>query len=365
MSVKLLINQTELTEIICNIFRGVVTSRLEKTFNDIYDGQTNQCSHRERIEEIDESAKQTHKTKILSVVSIAKRPMIDIYVQVSVLESGETKYGIFGSDLRKYHMYLPKIHDRITGRTHRPQIGVRHSRWYPHFMASVMKNISLHLRMLDLYLKNNGILITLDYTASLTGVLGLEVPIDIPEPYSGMFDEEVECDSNPIKKCPGIFVFGKNGVSHENSNLMAEAASKVAGFEHIYPINIKEPKDITQFITSEQTIAIGVWNRHARILVKQRDKSKIEILDPWKRHIETDILVQFTDCAKICGWKVVFVSRGIKDQASGEGSCVLVAFARVLFLASVGTTSYNVKYYNEVIPDFFAFLSSCLYRKIR
>ena len=333
--------------------------------DNIHDGKINQLSHKTRIEEIDEFARHTYKSKILSVISIARRPIIDINVQVTVTQLGDTKYVIFGSDLRKYHMYLPKIYDCATGQTHRPQIGVKHSRWYPHYMAFTMKNISLHLRMLDLYLKNNSVVITQNYTTSIAGILGLEVPFDIPEKYSELFDKDVECDSNPIKKCSGIFVFGKNGVSSENSNLMAEEASKIIGFAHIYPAKIKIPEDINQFILSSQTIAIGTWNRHARILIKQNDKNIVEILDPWKKCIENKVLDQFNFYANTHLWNVVFISRGIKDQVYGEGSCVLVAFARLLYIASIGKESHNTMYYYKPIPDFFAFLSNYLYRKIR
>ena len=363
---KLFINQSELTEIICNIFQGVVTPRLERTFNGVYDGKINQFFHKERIDEIDKSAKNSHKSKLLSIVSIARRPIIDINVQISVTQLGEIKYSIFGLDLRKYHMYLPKIHNNTTGKTHRPMIGTKHSRWYPDYMAPTMKNISLHLRMLDLYLKNNRIIITQTYTTSLIGVLGLEVPFDIPEIYSKICGkEEIKCDSNPIKKSPGIFVFGKNKISSENSDLMADAVSKVIGFEHVYSLKIKDPDSLLQFISSPQTIAIGVWNRHAKILIKQKEKNIIEILDPWKPHIEKNILDQFNFHVKIYNWNVIFVSREIKDQVLGEDSCVLVAFARLLYLASIKKESYDKEYYDKPIPDFFAFLASYLYRKIK
>lgn len=368
---KLFINQSELNEIICNIFRGVVTPRLERTFNSIYDGKINQFFHKEKIEQIEESAKITHKSKILSIVSIKKRPIIDINVQISATESGEIKYSIFGSDLRKYHMYLPKIRNNTTGQTHRPMIGTKHSRWYPDYMAPTMKNISLHLRMLDLYLKNNRIIITQNYTTSVTGVLGLEVPFDIPEIYSEIFEkEEIKCDSNPIKKSPGIFVFGKNKISSENSDLMAETASKIIGFEHVYSLKIKDSESLLQFIFSPQTIAIGIWNRHAKILIKQKEKKIIEILDPWKPHIEKNILDQFNFHIKIYNWNVIFISREIKDQFLGEDSCVLVAFARLLYLASIKNEScdkesYDKEYYNKPIPDFFAFFASYLYKKIK
>lgn len=366
VDLKSAINQSELIEIIRNIFRGIMTPKLERTFNEIYNGKINQIYHKENIEQIDRLAKNTYKSKILSMVSIAKRPIIDINVQISVTQLGEIKYSIFGSDLRKYHMYLPKIHDDITGQIHRPMIGTKNSRWYPDYMALTMKNISLHLRMLDLYLKNNKIIITQNYTTSPIGILGLEVPLVIPEIYSKIFQkEEIRCDSNPIKKSPGIFIFGKNKISSENLDLMAKKASTVIGFEHVYSLKIKDPESLLQFISSPQTIAIGVWNRHAKIIIKQKEKKIIEILDPWKQHIEKNILNQFNIHIKNYNWNVIFICRQLKDQVVGEDSCVLVAFARLLYLASIEKESYGTEYYNKPIPDFFAFLASYLYKKIK
>jgi hypothetical protein len=360
------INQSELTVIIRNIFRGVVSPRLEKTFNEVYGGLINRVAHLERIDQIDESAKRERRSKIMSMVSITKRPIIDINIQVSTIETGEVKYSVFGSDLRKYHMYLPMIRDRVSGRSFRPKVGTRHSRWYPHFMTLVMKNISLHLRMLDLYLKSNRVVITNDYTPAEIGVLGLEVPFVVPDKYEELFDvDELECDSNPIKKCSGIFVFGKNGVSNLITDKMADKISKFAGFEHVCPYEIKNSEQILEFINSVHTIAIGSWNRHARILIKQTSTKTVEILDPWKRTIESEILDKFNHSTNTIDWNVIFVKRKIVDQAHGEGSCVLVAFARLLYLASTGVESYSNVNYDVLIPDFYAFLASYLYRKNR
>lgn len=356
------LNQSELTIIIRDIFRGVVSPKLEKTFNEVYGGTPNFTTHRNRIDQIVDSATVERKTKIMSLVSIAKRPIIDLNVQITVTETGETKYCMSGSDLRKYHMYLPKIHDRFTGRSSRPVVGIRHSRWYPHFMAQVMKNISLHLRMLDLYLKTNRVIITQDYASAETGILGLEVKFDVPTKYEDLFEsEDIESDSNPIKKFPGIFVFGKNGVSHDVANQMAKQVAGFAGFEHVFPKEIKH-LELVEFIKSPQIIGIGTWNRHARILIKNMETRTVEILDPWKQSIELDILTQFRELATDSGWNVVFVKRRTVDQVRGEGSCVLVAFARLLYIAA---ETLDFGKYDTPIPDFYAFLASYLYRKNR
>jgi hypothetical protein len=363
---RVTINQSDLIIIIRNIFRGIITPVLESTFNKGYNGKSNQIAHVERINQLDESAKQERKSKIISMVSIAKRPIIDIYVQVTCIESGEVKYSLFGSDLRKYHMYLPKIRDRITGREFRPKVGVRFSRWYPNFMAPIIKNIALHLRMLDLYLKTNNVLISQDYSSAKVGILGLEVPFDIDERYEELFDiQDIESDSNPSKKSPGIFLFGKNGISLAIVNQMANYVSKITGFEHVYPSEIKESKQLIQFINSSQTIGIGTWNRHARILIKQTNTNTVEIIDPWKSVIEEETLDKFNYSANLIDWNIMFVKRRIIDQLIGEDSCVLVAFARLMYLASTETETYSNINYDIPIPDFYAFFASYLYRKTR
>jgi hypothetical protein len=360
------INQSELTIIIRDIFQCVASPKLEKTLNEFYAGKQNKVSHMERIDQIDQSARLERKPKILSLVSLARRPIIDINIQITVVESGEVKYAIFGSDLRKYHMYLPKIQDKNMGRVFGPRVGIKHSRWYPQSASSFIKTISLYLRILDLYLKTNRITITSDYTIGGSGILGLEVPFDIPTEYKDLFEPEEICsDSNPNKKSSGTFIFGKNGVSADISDKMITQSAKFLGFNNIYPIKIKEPEDLIQFIKSPQIYAIGAWNRHARIFIKHTEINTVDIIDPWKSSIEYEILEKFNKSAWANDWNVGFVKRGTVDQARGEGSCVLASFARLLFLVHGCPGVPESKNYDIPIPDFYAFFASYLYRKTR
>jgi len=357
------LNQTELATIIRNIFRGVVTPVLEETFNQVYKYEQNKIYHQRLIEEIDAIAKRDMKDMVLSMVSLRSSPIVDITVRTVTRPGKPTEYYIFGSELRKYHMYLPKIHDKRSGILSAPRTGAKHSKWYPFFVDKTMKNIALHLRMLDIYLKTNRITITSEYTASTSGILGMEVLIKVPDDFQDMVSvEELENASNPIKKCDGIYVYGKNGVNKEITNKIAMSIATSPKFSHIFSKQVTNSEDLLEFIKSTQIIAIGSWNRHARVLIKNDALRVVDIIDPWKRHIDVETISDFNSTASTCDWSVNFVVRRIMDQVRGEGSCVLVAFARLLFLASFGVTIDKSKYENP-IPDFFAFLSSHFYRK--
>lgn len=357
------LNQSELATIIRNIFCGVVTPILEETFNLVYKYERNQVFHQRLIEEIDTTAKRDMKDMVLSRVSLHSSPIIDITVRTVTRPGKPTEYYIFGLDLRKYHMYLPKIHDKRTGKSFSPKTGPKHSKWYPFFVAKTMKNIALHLRMLDIYLKNNRIIITPEYTTSTLGILGMEVLFEVPEDFEDIVSvEDFENASNPIKRCDGIYVYGKNGVDKEITNKITTSISSSPKFSHVFSKQIINSEILLEFIKSPQTIAIGSWNRHARVLIKNDALQVVDIIDPWKRRIEIETISEFNSIASTCGWSVNFVVRCIIDQALGEGSCVLVALARLLFLASSGVIIDKSKY-ERPIPEFFAFLSSHFYRK--
>jgi hypothetical protein len=147
------------------------------------------------------------KYMVLSIVSLKYSPIINITVRTVTKPGQPTEYYIFGSDLRKYHMYLPKIYDKRTGKSSAPRTGHKHSKWYPFFVAKTMKNIALHLRMLDIYLKTNHIRITPEYTTKTSGILGMEVLFEVPEDFEDIVSvEDFENASNPIKRCEGIYV---------------------------------------------------------------------------------------------------------------------------------------------------------------
>ncbi len=96
---------------------------------------------------------------------------------------------------------------------------------------------------------------------------------------------------------------------------------------------------------------------------------EIWIIDPWKNKLKQErwnsILSTNSEI------KVNFISRRLKDQGK-EGSCVLCAFARLLFLAnSINLTIPNNLVGSEIliqtnlstpIPDFFAYLTSFIFR---
>jgi len=357
------LNQSELATIIRNIFRGVVTPVLEETFNLVYKYEKNQVFHQKLIEEIDARSKREMKDMVLSLISLQYRPIVDIIVRTVTKPGQTTQYYIIGSDLRKYHMYLPKILDIETGKTISPRTGTRHSKWYPFFVAKTMKNIALHLRMLDIYLKTNRIKITPEYTTSTSGILGMEVLFEVPEDFEDIVEvEDLENSSNPIKSGDGIYVYGKNGVDKEITGKIATSIASLPKFSNVFSKQLTNSEELLEFIKSPQTIAIGCWNRHARVFIKNNVSHVVDIIDPWKRRIEIETISEFNSVASTCEWSVNFVVRRIVDQVRGEGSCVLVAFARLLFLASSGVVIDKSKYENP-IPDFFAFLSSHFYRK--
>ena len=287
------------------------------------------------------------KDYILSRLSLTKYNKINIDIHVQLTDTG-TSFYVVGSDLRYYHMYLPRINGG-------PKTGTNHSKWYSSDSREIMVKLAVNLRLLEVYLL--GMTILDIYEKKDTGILGLEVEFDIPDIFKTdhLVMSNIISRMNPIKVKEGVFMFGKNGVKKDNVNQMIETLryKNVLASDLLFPELITDC-DLSEFYSSRFIYGISSWRNHARILVKEFRGFGIIILDPWMDGLPRIISSQLTCSPQI---KIGFMSRKTKDQSS-EGSCILCVLSRIFHFISVGRFTQEIA--NQPIPDFCAYYINIL-----
>jgi len=223
--------------------------------------------------------------------------------------------------------------------------------------------IILKLRLLELILFGIRITDTYDISSGGTGILGLEVPITIPELYSSdpfiTSKFSLSNCANPINVSPGLFLYGKNGVNPENtSKMLDELRTRFAHLESaIYPEVIRD-WDLTEFVSSEYRFGLCSWNRHARILIKSCRSVDVLIIDSWMSGLPKVISGQLGPANPTI--RIGFLPRVIKDQ-KGEGSCVFCALARLVSLVDASQLESPDIASTKPIEDFYAYLVKSIY----
>lgn len=358
-------DQTILSHIMKDIFSGRLPHQLEEIKSLKYNGHylTNGEFHYDSAKSLITRTKQEKKSLILSLVSITKKPVLDIHVHSSLTKEGNVELCVSGRDLRKYFQFLPKM--RI-GNVYYPRTGSNYSKWYPQQSQEMILGIATLLRLLDICIKQNRIQISDTYTVSSsnTGILGSEVSFDIPESFSSLSisPSEIKSDRNPSKIKEGTFQFKLNGLQETTTSNILRVISDCPQFGNVFPYLLRI-ENLTEFFRLGEYYKFGIftWKSHARIL-HIVDK-KVYVLDPWRRFNNDDMIPQMNSVN--VEYTCVFVSRNIIDQCKNEGSCVLSAISRMLFLVSKNSNGDGdvSNYYSQPIPDFFAFLASFFYRK--
>ncbi len=357
MSNENTINKSELKTLVISILQGKRPQCLENfskkfhtsslTFHDL---NTNTVS--KMIEIV--SSSENFKDYVLSRINLHKNNKIDIDIHIQKSNNILSFY-LIGPDLKYYHMHLLKI-------INQPKTGTNHSKWYNWSEKDNLISMAVNLRLLELYLWS----ITLidEYETKTIGVLGLEVPFTIPKTYSEdsliISSSNILSENNPTKISPGIFYFGKNGMSNDTTKKLLD--NILVRYSHIavnvYPDIIMD-YNLDKFITSTYNYAICCWNRHARILIKRVKNCDILIIDPWMDGLPRKIQVEIHEVNK-SKYKIGFLSRKVKDQ-NKEGSCVLCVFSRLLYLVEYPDIKKNPF---TPIPDFYAYMVNLLYREI-
>ena len=388
------INKTKLNRMIITILCGHIPYELKIIGEKIFNEKSNYDFHINKVNDLLKLVVCSNTPTIfkeLSRLNITKEPIIKIYLIIKK-KDGKIDFYFCGNDLKDFHMHLPKFTDNKAKKIIKPTTGTNNSKWYSYDSAfnKYIRNVSLNLRLLDIYLKNVNIIDI--YDEKIYGILGLEVKFEIPESLkdnSFVNDiNELNSTLNPTKIDNGMFIFGKNGITDSSIKNMFLIIEKELPsiYAKIYPHLIIDC-DLNDFMNSSNDFALSCWNKHCRILIKQKnnkcidkciDKCNeemidpeldimnsyhnndiIQILDPWMNFLpicinnelkknNRDILFQF-------------VQRNTKDQIKGEGSCVLSGFARLLFLINEDDIYFNK--FNLKIPDFYAYLAKLIYRK--
>ncbi len=351
------VTKSDLKYLVSNIFAGNSIPNLDTVgIKNHPSGKTNLAFHTSQIQELITKVCTTPYEKldyVISRISLSRtnKINIDLHVQKS---KDQVKFYFVGSDLRDYFMYLPRMASY-------PITGPAHSKWYGIECRTRIESIALNLKLLDLLLFGIRVLDTYEVSTSGTGILGLEVPVTIPDQYKG--DSQItnksstHSSSNPTKVSDGLFLFGKNGVNPENtSRLLDELRTRFSHLEErIYPMVIRD-WDLSGFVSSEYRFALCSWNKHARILVKSCRSVDVLIIDSWMNGLPRVISAQLGPAnPKI---RIGFFSRTIKDQKS-EGSCVFCAMARLVSLAD-SSESPDVAS-SKPMGDFYAYLVKRVY----
>ena len=355
------VTRTDLKYLVTNIFSGNIVPELDLVGNQTHpSGKTNlDFHHSQTLSQVTKVSTSTYDKMdyIISRISLSRynRINIDVHIQKS---KDKIHFYIVGPDLVNYFIYLPKI-------AQYPRTGTANSKWYGIECKDHLVSVAVKLKLLEHLLF--GIRISESYATGVTGILGVEVPFEIPSKYTEYefisSESQIMDQKNPTKISGGIFLFGKNGVKPTcTEELLGELRTRFSHIEmHVYPSVIRE-YDLADFVGSPYKFAICAWNKHARILVKSCRGVDILIIDPWMnglpRAIST-ILIPTNPAIKIG-----FFSRTIKDQKT-EGSCVFCAFARLVSLVDSFCLNDSDKAFIssalKPIDDFYAYLIKTIY----
>jgi hypothetical protein len=394
---------------------------------DAFAGKSNFEVSNDKIEELINALKTSNVSQIgsktfnLSILRVGDVNKVDINVMVK--KDTHINFYLCGKDLYKYCRNLPHI-IVINGRTgikdHYPKNGSGFSKWYP-FIGNairIMVKIATNLRLLELYLRS--IKRTHGIAVRKGNVLGLDISFEISRiftPYAFLHESNfVCCVDNPEKLAIGKFLYKQNGVYSRKINFMLKYTLET--FPHmrglIFPKVIKN-FDVNTFYNSSYTFALSGWNRHARLLIKvapeeltfdelsvellnlsdivsetesivsddfdnssESDKPVLQlnsvdnlcdiyVVDPWMKKLPKTIFENLIETNPSISIK--FIKRFCTDQGI-EGSCVLCCFSRLLQISnsvqsnnSMCDSKSIIKNLDTYIPDFYAYLSSVIFRQ--
>lgn len=353
------VNKTNLKYLVSSILMGIVVPELESIGLQTHpSGKSNRDFHNSQIMEQVNKVCTTQYDKLdytISRISLSKFNKINIDVHVQ--KSKDTiQFYLAGPDLSEYYMFLPKI-------GHYPHTGPSHSKWYGLECRDKLVSIAFWLKMLEIIISH--IKISPNYTQSKFGILGLEVPIIIPEKYQQdkliTSQEQINNKLNPSKISQGIFLFGKNGLGKDHTiGLLATLRKRFPHIEsQVYP-SVITGWNLSDFVTSSYKFALSSWNNHARICIKNCKNVHVLIIDTWMNGLPRAISSQLVPAnPSVC---IGFARRTIKDQQS-EGSCVFCALARLISIVDVvESVESNL---TKPIEDFYAYLVKTVYLSLK
>ncbi len=373
------------------------------------------------------------KSIIISRISYHSANIVDIDVGIFIDKTDNKKYIYFvGKDLALCFKLLPNYIIRYkNGKVGRvsPFKGTNHSRIYPYIVFEQINEITINLRVLELWARTNSY--TPKYYLSETCMLGSAIKVEIPSSFISISDLsdpiQINSQDNPIRINPGIFIFGKNGLSNGRMTQMFNKLFEIK--PHFENLVLKFPlvtTDLSRFAVLDKMFVCTSWFGHQRLFIKinksidstltkydnlsnhseeeydefvENDEENMEdeddniksivltdlesvlvsnqfiIIDPWKRRLDTRIEAKLKEKNPLMDWK--FIPRRQKDQDT-EGSCSLCVFARLVYLldtiwpedsnSPVLTNSSDILkelfyHLEQPIPDFYAYLTKYLYRK--
>jgi hypothetical protein len=359
-----IVDSSFLEQVILNILHNKPIVEFEEKYRE------EKLTQRARIQElVDKISTGIHKVFNLSIFSAGDINIIDVSLNIVKDKNMKLNFYLSGRDLKTYCSRLPHfvVFDRQGKATHYPQNGSNFTKWYPFIgkCIPIMLNIATNFRLLELYLREQRAQKTI---VNSKNILGIDIPIEIPDMYRtySFLGRAIHNVHNPKKIKIGKYIFGKNGVTSENTTKIVRVIRKT--FEHlegkIYPKNI-QVEDLLDFYDGEYQFGIGsLSSTHERLFVKI--DNTIFIVDPWMKFIPKKTMEELSCVNNSIHFE--FLQRFISDQGE-EGSCVLCCVARMLYVVDslmqydFYTREHLGQIINEPITDFYAYLTHFVFRQ--
>lgn len=358
------VDATFLERLILNILNNIPIIEFEEKYRD------EKIVQRKKIQElIDNTISGTKRVYNLSIFKVGDLNIIDVNVNIAKDEKGKLNFYLSGRGLKTYCSRL--LHFVVTHQygknVHYPQNGSNFTKWYPFIgkCIPIMLNMATNFRLLELYLREHRAHRTI---VDSKNILGIDIPIVIPDVYQQYLCLERGTNNihNPRKIGTGKYIFGRNGITNENTTKIIEIVRNKFNHLHskIYPMNINTD-DLMDFYNSANQFAIGSFStKHERLLIKIDDS--ILIIDPWMKYFPKKTMESIVCANKTIN--VEFLQRSMCDQDK-EGSCVLCCIARMLYVAdclalhNVYTRETIEQIVDEPITDFYAYLAHFVFRQ--
>lgn len=331
-------------------------------------------------------------------------------------------WGLMGKDLIKNYKYLPRLVKDEDNKKIKPIYRSDTMVWYPFSSyKTCMMRIALELNILDDLLFGKKIkktLKTLSSEEKTTGLLGTDLFPDLSfvreydSQYNTALIDIIKCNPKKGARPNKIFVsnldnqtenriyrFNTHGTKPE---ILMKAIDRVS--YHIplfYPKRIRwssrmsfvkaqsfMKRQLERFWESTCMVAILSFAKHTKMLIKSTYFNKMMIADPWKTSDKYRSSYQYDEiirAANRCGISINFLNRDVRDQAKGEGSCSLAAFARCIYVCMELQNIYKfnenilknnkpsdiidedvlIKLFNEPLNDSVALISASVMKKNR
>ena len=175
---------------------------------------------------------------------------------------------------------------------------------------------------------------------STHGVIGVDIPFDEPSWIRRYAIGKAKY--NPYFTVQGTYYFGETNLS---TRRVSRAVKRLKSIDENTWKMLHAPMTLTSSANVKRLAALNgefvcnvVFNEHARTLVKNPNvPGEFWLIDPWKRADDVENEKDFQDIRKrFAKHKLTIIPQNTNSDQSNEGSCVIISFARALWIAHNG-----------------------------